>query len=176
GDLGVEMALEKVPFIQKQIISRARDHGKFVITATQMLETMIDHPYPTRAEVSDIANAIYDGTDAVMLSAETSAGKFPVEAVKMMARIAGEAEQSLRLRGYREVCEPDKPAFAEIISDMANRAASLAQAKAIIVFTSSGRSARMVARYRPPVPIFAFTASEGVARQLSLVYGVRAVI
>jgi pyruvate kinase len=176
GDLGVEMALEKVPFIQKQIISRARLHGKTVITATQMLETMIDHPYPTRAEVSDIANAIYDGTDAVMLSAETSAGKYPVEAVRMMERIAREAEESLRMRGYREVPAREKPAFAEIISDMAYRAAYLADAKAIIVFTSSGRTARMVARYRPPVPIFAFTSSESVARQLSLVYGVRPVI
>lgn len=176
GDLGVELALEKVPFIQKQIIIRARLQGKFVITATQMLETMIDHPYPTRAEVSDIANAIYDGTDAVMLSAETSAGQYPVEAVKMMARIAKEAEESLRLRGYREVPARDKPTFADIVSDMAYRAAYLADAKAIIVFTSSGRSARMVARYRPPVPIFAFTASEGVARQLSLIYGVRPVL
>ena len=96
GDLGVEMALEKVPFIQKSIIERARKHGKFVITATQMLETMIENPYPTRAEVSDIANAIYDGTDAVMLSGETSAGKYPVEAASMMARIAREAEASLR--------------------------------------------------------------------------------
>ena len=103
GDLGVEMALEKVPFIQKSIIERARKHGKFVITATQMLESMIENPYPTRAEVSDIANAIYDGTDAVMLSAETSAGKYPVEAARMMAKIALEAEASLRIRDSRNL-------------------------------------------------------------------------
>ena len=104
GDLGVEMALEKVPFIQKSIIERARKHGKFVITATQMLESMIENPSPTRAEVSDIANAIYDGTDAVMLSAETSAGRYPVESAKMMAKIALEAEASLRsgLQGSSE--------------------------------------------------------------------------
>src|SRR6266481_3225902 len=102
GDLGVEMAIEKVPAIQKSIIERARQHGKFVITATQMLESMIEHSYPTRAEVSDVANAIYDGTDAVMLSAETSSGKYPVEAAKMMARIAVEAEASIRTHGYKD--------------------------------------------------------------------------
>ena len=96
GDLGVEMAPEKVPFIQKTIIEKSRRCGKFVITATQMLESMIENPIPTRAEVSDIANAIYDGTSAVMLSAETSAGKYPVESVKVMARIAVETEKSMR--------------------------------------------------------------------------------
>ncbi len=173
GDLGVEMALEKVPFIQKSIIERARQHGKFVITATQMLESMIEHPYPTRAEVSDIANAIYDGTDAVMLSAETSSGKYPVEAAKMMARIAVEAEGSVRTHGYKD---PPKRAgtlaYAEIVADLAYRAAKTQGAKAIIVFTASGSSARLVSRYRPPVPIFAFTPSEAVARQLSLIYGI----
>jgi pyruvate kinase len=176
GDLGVEMALEKVPFIQKSIIERARNYGKFVITATQMLETMIDHPYPTRAEVSDIANAIYDGTDAVMLSAETSSGKYPVEAARMMSRIAAEAEQSIRGRGYTEPPTPRAPTYTEIAADMAYRAAKMQGAKAIIVFTSSGGSARLVSRYRPPVPIFAFTASPAVARQLSIIYGIRPVL
>ena len=102
GDLGVEMALEKVPRIQKSIIRRARRKRRFVITATQMLESMMENPTPTRAEVSDVANAIYDGTDAVMLSAETSVGKYPVEAVQFMARIAAETESSISKHGYQE--------------------------------------------------------------------------
>ncbi|MBC8167909.1 MAG: pyruvate kinase, partial [Bryobacteraceae bacterium] len=107
GDLGVEMALEKVPFVQKSIIERARKHGKFVITATQMLESMVNSPVPTRAEVSDVANAIYDGTDAVMLSAETSKGKYPVEAAAMMARISIESEERLREGGFKETPRRD---------------------------------------------------------------------
>jgi pyruvate kinase len=177
GDLGVEMALEKVPFIQKSIIERARKHGKFVITATQMLESMIEHPFPTRAEVSDIANAIYDGTDAVMLSAETSAGRYPVEAARMMARISAEAEASIRTEGFKEPPKrSQQPSYSEIIADIAYRAARLQGATAIIVFTASGSSARLVSRYRPPVPIFAFTGSESVARQLSIIYGIRTVL
>jgi pyruvate kinase len=177
GDLGVEMALEKVPFIQKSIIERARKHGKFVITATQMLESMIEHPYPTRAEVSDIANAIYDGTDAVMLSAETSSGLYPVEATKMMARIALEAEASIRNEGFKNPpAREGKPSYAEIMADTAYRAARMQGASAIIVFTASGSSARLVSRFRPPVPIYAFTGSETVARQLSVIYGVRPVM
>ena len=110
GDLGVEMALEKVPRIQKSIIRRARRKRRFVITATQMLESMVEHPTPTRAEVSDVANAIYDGTDAVMLSAETSVGKYPVEAVQFMARIAAETESSISKRGYQEPPTGPNPA------------------------------------------------------------------
>lgn len=177
GDLGVEMALEKVPFIQKQIIERARQHGKFVITATQMLESMIENPYPTRAEVSDIANAIYDGTDAVMLSAETSTGKYPVAAVSMMAKIALEAEASRRLDGFRDLPPRQKnPMYADIMADMAYRSAHLVGASSIIVFTASGYSARLVSRYRPPVPIYAFTGSAAVARQLSIIYGVKPIL
>jgi pyruvate kinase len=176
GDLGVEIALEKVPFIQKSIITRARRHGKFVITATQMLESMVEHPYPTRAEVSDVANAIYDGTDAVMLSAETSRGAYPVDAVKMMARIAVEAEKSLRERGYRELPQRDNPSHADIIADMAYRAAHMQNAKAVCVFTASGISARLVSRHRPPVPIYAFTASATVARRLTVIYGVKPIV
>ena len=108
GDLGVEVALETVPRIQKSTILRARHHGKFVITATQMLESMIENPTPTRAEVSDVANAIYDGTDAVMLSAETSIGKYPVEAVKFMARIANETENAIRAQGFQPLRQRDR--------------------------------------------------------------------
>ena len=177
GDLGVEMALEKVPFIQKSIIERARKHGKFVITATQMLETMIENPYPTRAEVSDIANAIYDGTDAVMLSGETSAGKYPVEAARMMAKIALESEASLRVQGYKDPPKREQtPSYQETMADVAYRCARMQAATAIVVFTASGSSARLVSKYRPPVPIYAFTGSERVARQLSLIYGVRPIV
>ncbi|HUS08548.1 MAG TPA: pyruvate kinase [Bryobacteraceae bacterium] len=177
GDLGVEMALEKVPFIQKSIIERSRKHGKFVITATQMLESMIEHPYPTRAEVSDIANAIYDGTDAVMLSAETSSGSYPVEATRMMSRIALESEASIRNQGFKDPPKREaQPTYAEIVADTAYRAARMQGASAIIVFTASGSSARLVSRYRPPVPIYAFTGSELVARQLSVIYGVHAIL
>ncbi|MFN3324015.1 MAG: pyruvate kinase [Bryobacteraceae bacterium] len=176
GDLGVEMALEKVPFIQKSIIERARLHGKFVITATQMLESMVQNPTPTRAEVSDVANAIYDGTDAVMLSAETSAGMYPVEAARMMNRIAAEAEVSIRSRGYSDPPHKPHPTHAEIVADVAYRAARSANVQGIVVFTASGFSARLIARYRPPVPIFAFTQNAGVARQMNLIYGITPVI
>lgn len=176
GDLGVEMALEKVPFIQKSIIERARQHGKFVITATQMLESMIESPVPTRAEVSDIANAIYDGTDAVMLSAETGAGKYPVESVKMMARIAVEAEASRKHLGFVELPLRASPSVAEMIADGAYHTARTAGVSAIAVFTSTGSTARLIARYRPPVPIYAFTLSEAVVRQLSPIFGVKAIV
>lgn len=176
GDLGVEMALEKVPAIQKSLIRRARRRGKFVITATQMLESMIEHPTPTRAEVSDVANAIYDGTDAVMLSAETSVGKYPVEAVKYMASIAKEAEETMRARGFQDPPRRQHPTNAEIVADAAYHAARDAAARAIVVFTSSGSSARLVSRYRPPVSIYAITPSERVARQLALNYGVTPVL
>jgi pyruvate kinase len=176
GDLGVEVALERVPFIQKAIIEKARWLGKFVITATQMLETMIEHNYPTRAEVSDVANAIYDGTDAVMLSAETSTGKYPVETAKMMDRIAKQAEESIRQQGFRSLPPREYHTHAEIVADSAYHAARLSNAAAIVVFSASGSSARLVARFRPPVPIFVFTPSEAVARQLSVVYGVVPII
>ena len=168
GDLGVEVALEKVPFIQKRIIERARAKGKFVITATQMLESMIEHSSPTRAEVSDVANAICDGTDAVMLSAETSTGRYPELAARMMARIAEETESWLGPQGSPEPLPPLTPSNAEIIADAAYHAARSAGVAAIVVFTTSGASARLISRFRPPVPIFAFTQNECVARQLSV--------
>ncbi|MEX2264910.1 MAG: pyruvate kinase [Bryobacteraceae bacterium] len=172
GDLGVEMALEKVPPIQKSIIRRARLRGKFAITATQMLESMVENATPTRAEVSDVANAIYDGTDAVMLSAETSIGRFPVEAAEIMGRIAQEAEHSIRARGFREPPRNPSPTHAEIVADAAYRAAREAGVAAIVVFTASGSSARLISRFRPPVQIHAITPSHAVARRLAIQYAV----
>ena len=137
-----------------------------------MLESMIENPLPTRAEVSDVANAIYDGTDAVMLSGETSAGRHPVEAAQMMARIAREAEASLEPGRFPS---PPGSTQAGIVADAAYHAAQAAGAAAIVVFTTSGASARLVAGYRPRLPVFGFTPSTAVARRLSVVYGVRAV-
>jgi len=176
GDLGVETSLEKVPRIQKSIIRRARRKGRFVITATQMLESMIEKPSPTRAEVSDVANAIYDGTDAVMLSAETSIGKYPVEAVRFMARIASEAEASIRNKGYQDPPHAAVPTSAEILADAAYHAARDSGAAAIVVFTSTGSSARLVSRYRPPVSVFAVTPHNTTARQLAVNYGVTSIL
>ena len=158
------------------ISRRARRKSRFVITATQMLESMIERPTPTRAEVSDVANAIYDGTDAVMLSAETSAGKYPVEAVKFMARIAAEAEDSIRNKGYQEPPHAAQPTSAEILADAAYHAAKESGAVAIVVFTSTGSSARLVSRYRPPVCIFAVTPHDTAARVLSVNYGMTPVL
>ncbi|MDQ2775926.1 MAG: pyruvate kinase [Acidobacteriota bacterium] len=176
GDLGVEIALEKVPAIQKSIIEKARKRGKFVITATQMLESMIENSTPTRAEVSDVANAIHDGTAAVMLSAETSAGKHPIEAVRMMASIACETENVLRHKGFPDVWTNEELSIPEIIADAAYHSARSAKVVALAVGTSSGASARLLARYRPPVPIYAFTSDEHAARQLSIIYGVQSIV
>jgi pyruvate kinase len=174
GDLGIEMAIEKVPRIQKEMIRKARMCGKFVITATQMLESMIQNWHPTRAEVSDVANAIYDGTDAVMLSGETAAGRYPVESAKMMERIAVETEAGLRTRSFQGGLPDASPNLSapEIIADAAYRAARMANARAIAVFTTSGATARKIAQFRPAVPIRAFTPEEQSARELSVVYGV----
>jgi pyruvate kinase len=171
GDLGVEMALEEVPQIQKTVIRKAREQSKFVITATQMLESMIENPTPTRAEVSDVANAIYDGTDAVMLSAETSAGKYPVEAVAMMSRIASTTRYSegSKLSALRST-------HAEIVAEASQQAARAAEARAIVVFTETGLTARLISRYRAPIPVVAFAPSEQVARQLTVVSGVFPVV
>ncbi len=176
GDLGVEMAIERVPAIQKAMIEKARTCGRFVITATQMLESMIENPMPTRAEVSDVANAIYDGTSAIMLSAETSAGRYPVEAVKVMARIALETEHSMNRKGFSEGRTREDFEIPEIVADAAFRCARSAGVKALAVGTTSGASARLLAQYRPPVPVYAFTTHEPVARQLSIVYGVHPIV
>jgi pyruvate kinase len=170
------MALERVPAIQKSIIARTRDLGKFVITATQMLESMIENPLPTRAEVSDIANAIYDGTSAVMLSGETSIGKYPIEAVKLMAGIATETELAVKKEGFREVRLRVDPTTPQILADAAFHVARSAEVSALAVGTFTGATAKLLSRYRPPVPIYAFTAGERVARQLSIIYGVDAIV
>ncbi len=175
GDLGVELDLPRVPGIQKTIIERARMRGKFVITATQMLESMIVNAAPTRAEVSDVANAIFDGTDAVMLSGETAAGKYPVEAVRMMADIALEAERCLQARSFPEPPLPPKPTHAQIVCEAAYRAGLAAGVKAIAAFTASGDTPRLIARYRPHVPIYAFCETAWVARSLSPIYGVHTI-
>jgi pyruvate kinase len=177
GDLGVEMDLERVPPIQKSIIRKARRGGKFVITATQMLESMTHSPVPTRAEVSDVANAIYDGTDAVMLSAETSTGEYPVEAVSYMTRIANEAEKSIRIKGFEERRRPlQTQNTGEVLADAAYNAARCAGVAALVVFTTTGSSARQIARYRPPVCLYAITPDAEVARRLSIVYGVDPIV
>jgi pyruvate kinase len=176
GDLGIETALERVPRIQKSIIRRARRRGRFVITATQMLESMIEHPTPTRAEVSDVANAIYDGTDAGLVSAETAVGSYPVEAVQFMARIATETEESMRKKGFVDPPQSPQPLSAEVLADAAYHAARDAQAAAIVVFTSTGSSARLVSRYRPPVEIYAMTPHDTTARQLAVNYGVTPIL
>jgi pyruvate kinase len=172
GDLGVEMSLEMVPPIQKRLIRRARRKNRFVITATQMLESMIENPNPTRAEVSDVANAIYDGSDAVMLSAETSIGKFPVNAVEYMVRIAEEAERGLRRRGFVDLPYIAGSSDSDVVADAAYNAARAAEVQAIVVFTDSGYSARLISRYRPPVKIIAMTASMDTVRRLLVNYGV----
>jgi pyruvate kinase len=180
GDLGVEMSLEMVPPIQKRLIRQARRRNRFVITATQMLESMIESANPTRAEVSDVANAIYDGSDAVMLSAETSVGKYPVEAVRYMARIAAEAERGLKRRGFTDLPHivPDTggSSDSDVVADAAYTAAKAANVQAIVVFTTSGYSARLISRYRPPVKIIAMTSSMDAVRRLLVNYGVMPIL
>jgi len=180
GDLGVEMTLEMVPPIQKRLIRQARRHNRFVITATQMLESMVESPNPTRAEVSDVANAIYDGSDAVMLSAETSVGKFPIEAVHYMARIAAEAERGLKRRGFTDVprigSDRDNLSDSDVLADAAFNAAKAAGVQAIVIFTATGYSARLISRYRPPVRIIAMTHSPDTVRKLLVNYGVLPVL
>ena len=169
GDLGVEMAPEKVPLIQKRIISKCNDVGLPVITATQMLESMITHPRPTRAEASDVANAILDGTDAIMLSAETATGAYPIEAVEMMVRIALEVEA-----GGRPAQQPPSQQLtqAHAVSHAARALSEEASVQAIVVFTRSGTSAHLISKDRPRPPILAYTPSEQVYRQLALWWGV----
>ncbi|MFH1647814.1 MAG: pyruvate kinase [Chloroflexota bacterium] len=174
GDLGVEIPLYRVPLVQKEIIGKCNRAGKPVITATEMLESMINSVRPTRAETTDVANAIFDGTDAVMLSAETSIGKFPVPAVRMMASIARAAEKKLPyeqiLASRRDWLErvPD-----ELISYSACQTAHSLKAKAIVAFTQSGSTAMRVSKYRPGLPVLALTPSPVVAGRLLLYWGVR---
>ena len=178
GDLGIEIPTEEVPFVQKMIIEKCRQYGKPVITATQMLDSMIHNPRPTRAESSDVANAVLDGTDAVMLSGETAAGKYPMEAVNVMDRICRKIEER-RLQLYNSL-DYKKPNLKEkqIIESIAFSCISMAdkvEAKVISTITHSGSTARRIAKFRPKVPIFAFTESQKVRRQLNLVWGVQSV-
>ena len=173
GDLGVEMPPEKVPAIQKHVIRRAGEYRKPVITATQMLESMIENPRPTRAEASDVANAIYDGTDAVMLSAESAAGKYPVEAVKMMAKIVSETESQLRETNSWDT----RPArvrlsIAETICESAAHAAEDLDVSAVAVFTETGTTARQLSKYRPKPPIYALSSVDPVINRMAMLWGV----
>jgi pyruvate kinase len=178
GDLGIEIPSDQVPLIQKHIIRRCRQLGKPVITATQMLESMISNPRPTRAESSDVANAVLDGTDAIMLSGESASGKYPIEAVRVMDRICRSVEaesdtiyQSLTFK------KPDwkEKQVIEALSYSCVKLAEDVNASVIATITHSGTTARRIAKYRPHVPIVAFTENEVVARQLNLVWGVHSV-
>ena len=175
GDLGVEMPLERVPLIQKMIIDRTNVYGKLAIVATQMLESMIVSPQPTRAEVSDVANAILDGTDAVMLSAETAAGKYPIEAVRTMARIVEEVERSSRYLTLPQTpIDQHESSFATAVARACTAAAAQLGIGTICVYTRTGETARLVAEYRPQARIVAFTASEQAYRRMALYWGVNA--
>jgi pyruvate kinase len=171
GDLGVEMNPETVPVVQKNIIARAREFRRPVITATQMLESMTQNPRPTRAEASDVANAIFDGSDAVMLSAESASGKYPIEAVSMMARIIQEAEASIQ-EYPRPTTSQEQLKVAETVAELVCHASRELHMKLIAVFTHSGFTARLVSRYRPLVPIVAFSPEAETRRRMSLLWGV----
>jgi pyruvate kinase len=173
GDLGVEIPLENVPLVQKDIIKRCNFVGKPVITATQMLMSMVSGPQPTRAEVTDVANAILDGTDAIMLSEETAIGNYPLEAVETMNKIALRVEKAI---DYEKILSERslsvKPNNPDAISHATCQVALDLKAKAIVTFTLSGSTARMVSRYRPPIPIIAASTQDSTVRKLALSWGV----
>ena len=177
GDMGVEIPLEDVPVMQKMIIKKVCDAGKIIITATQMLDSMMKHPRPTRAEATDVANAIYDGTSAIMLSGETAAGMYPIEAVKTMVRIATRTEQDInylqRFRQRRTMCNPD---VTSAISHATCTMAGDLSAAAIVTVTKSGRTAKMISKYRPNCTIVGECLTEKVCRQLNLEWGVEPVL
>ena len=176
GDLGVEVPPEKVPVIQKHVIRRAAAWRRPVITATQMLESMVENPRPTRAEASDVANAIFDGSDAVMLSAETASGKYPLESVAMMARIVVEAESNVADLGQvRRRRERRSLSIAETICESIAHAAEDLPMGGIAIFTETGNSARMISKYRPKAPIYAFTHFPRVVQRMNLYWGVHPV-
>ena len=176
GDLGVELPPERVPPLQNRIIAAARQSGKPVVVATQMLESMIHAPTPTRAEVSDVATAIYDGADAVMLSAESAAGEYPVEAVAMMDRIATSAENDATYTDRIHFTVTSiEPTTADALAGAARQIAGTVSARAMLCYTSSGSTARRIARERPPVPLVAMSASLHTARRMGLYWGVHAV-
>lgn len=169
GDMGVEIPLEEVPVIQKMIIKKVYEAGKFVITATQMLDSMISHPRPTRAEATDVANAVYDGTSAIMLSGETAAGKYPVEAVETMDKIAKRTEKDIHyLQRLKKADDLVKPSTTDGICHSACLLAGDLDATAIVTVTKSGRTAHAVSKFRPASPIIAGCTDEKVCRQLNL--------
>ena len=172
GDLGVEMSPEAVPVIQKNIINMANRKEKPVITATQMLESMINNPRPTRAEASDVANAIFDGTDAVMLSGETASGKYPIESVEIMVRIISAAESGSLYRHVSDRRRGRISTFPDAVSSAAVHASHQIEAKLIVVFTQSGSTALFVSKQRPSMPIIAYTPIENIMRRLNLYWGV----
>jgi pyruvate kinase len=173
GDLGVEIAPERVPLVQKEICRKSNAAGKPVIIATQMLNSMIEHPRPTRAEASDVANAIWDGADAVMLSGETASGRFPLNAVQMMDRIVREAEGSRDGASHHPVALPEPPApFNLVTAAAACEAADASGAVAICCFTLGGTTARLLAHFRPRVPIVAFSPDQAIRRRLAAFWGV----
>jgi pyruvate kinase len=176
GDLGVEMRPEQVPTIQRRILRCCRAAGKPVIVATQMLESMIEAPTPTRAEASDVATAVYDGADAVMLSAESAAGRYPVEAVRIMDRIIAEVERDPHYRRAVDADHPDpERTIADAVSCALRRATAILPVAATVTYTTSGSSALRAARERPAAPILALTPEPATARRLALVWGVHAV-
>jgi pyruvate kinase len=169
GDLGVEIPIERVPLTQKKLIALANREAKPVITATQMLRSMVESPLPTRAEATDVANAVLDGTDAVMLSEETAVGRYPVAAVEVMRRILEQAETALEPR-----TDEMGAGVSDLIAQAACHVATQLGAAAIVVATRSGFTARKVARHRPRLPVIALTPDESVRRRLSLVWGITA--
>jgi pyruvate kinase len=174
GDLGVELPLEQVPIVQKRAIQLAREKARPVIVATQMLESMISAPRPTRAEASDVANAVFEGADAVMLSGETSVGQYPNESVQVMSRIATTAEEATleATASFSRVPETTGGAIARAAAEVG----AIVGAKALVAFTMSGETARRLSRYRSPIPLLAFTAVEATRSQLALVWGVETFI
>jgi pyruvate kinase len=172
GDLGVELSTEEVPTLQKRIIAMANGAGKVVITATQMLESMIEHPRPTRAEASDVANAILDGTDGIMLSAETASGRYPVESVETMARIARYTEEHYGERPPNAVVATTGSLVARSLARVASTVAEELACRLIVAFTESGATARLVSSYRPRAPIAAITYNPDTYRRLAPWWGV----
>lgn len=173
GDMGVEIPIERVPIIQKSIIRKCNEAGKIVITATQMLDSMIRNSLPTRAEACDICNAIFDGTDAIMLSGESASGLYPIDSAKTMSKIAKETEAHLDYNYLNQrLKEPAMYDFAEAISYSTCRTSNVLNAKAIVAATNSGATAKLVSKYKPKCPIIAITPHEEVMRGLSLNFGV----
>ncbi|WP_225848320.1 pyruvate kinase [Streptomyces sp. HPF1205] len=173
GDLGVEMPLEAVPIVQKRAVKLARRNAKPVIVATQMLDSMVDNSRPTRAEASDVANAVMDGTDAVMLSGETSVGKYPIETVKVMSRIVAAAEEDILKAGLPPLTERNKPRTqGGAVARAAAEIGDFLGARFLVAFTQSGDTVRRLSRYRSPIPVLAFTPEPATRSQLSLTWGV----